>query len=91
VYIETWQDRNYVYFRCTDTGPGLADDNQNRAFERFWRADDSRNRVSGGSGLGLPIVKAIMQAHGGDAVILPTEGRGFSIELQLPRREEARD
>ncbi|AYM60683.1 ATP-binding protein [Agrobacterium fabrum] len=89
VYLETWQDKDYVYFRCTDTGPGLADESRNRAFERFWRADDSRNRVSGGSGLGLPIVKAIMQTHGGDAVILPTEGRGFSIDLRLPRREEA--
>lgn len=89
VYLETWQDKDHVYFRCTDTGPGLADESRNRAFERFWRADDSRNRVSGGSGLGLPIVKAIMQAHGGDAVILPTEGRGFSVDLQLPRREEA--
>lgn len=89
VYLETWKDKDYVYFRCTDTGPGLADESRNRAFERFWRADDSRNRVSGGSGLGLPIVKAIMQAHGGDAVIQPTEGRGFSIDLHLPRREEA--
>lgn len=89
VYLETWQEKECVYFRCTDTGPGLADESRGRAFERFWRADDSRNRVSGGSGLGLPIVKAIMQAHGGDAIILPTEGRGFSIELQLPRRDEA--
>lgn len=89
VYLETWQEKDYVYFRCTDTGPGLTDESRGRAFERFWRADDSRNRVSGGSGLGLPIVKAIMQAHGGDAIILPSEGRGFSIELQLPRREEA--
>lgn len=88
VYLQTWQERDHVYFRCTDTGPGLEDENRGRAFERFWRADGSRNRVSGGSGLGLPIVKAIVQAHGGDAIILPTKERGFSIELQLPRREE---
>lgn len=88
IYLQTWQEKDQVYFRCTDTGPGIEDESRSRAFERFWRADGSRNRVSGGSGLGLPIVKAIMQAHGGDAVILPMEVRGFSIELQLPCREE---
>lgn len=91
IYLRTWEAKGFVYFRCTDTGPGLGDESRSRAFERFWRADDSRNRVSGGSGLGLPIVKAIMQAHGGDAVILPADDSGFSIELQLPYREDGRD
>lgn len=84
IYLETWQDKDHVYFRCTDTGPGVEDENRSRAFERFWRADVSRNRVSGGSGLGLSIVKAIMQAHQGDAIILPKKNKGFCIELQLP-------
>lgn len=88
VYLQTWQEKDHVFFRCTDTGPGLDEESRGRAFERFWRADGSRSRVAGGSGLGLPIVKAIMQAHGGDAIILPSQERGFSIELRLPRREK---
>jgi two-component system, OmpR family, sensor histidine kinase AdeS len=87
VYLETGQMSDYVFFRCTDTGPGLSEESRNRAFERFWRADDSRSRVSGGSGLGLSIVKAIAQAHGGDAVILSSDQSGLSIELRFQRRE----
>ena len=84
VHVETGVDEQHVFFRCTDTGPGLPDESRARAFERFWRADDSRGRKSGGSGLGLPIVKAIAQAHGGDAVILPIDEPGLAVEIRLP-------
>ncbi|MFD1747346.1 ATP-binding protein [Rhizobium helianthi] len=84
VLLETGRSNSYVFFRCTDTGPGISRENASRVFERFWRADDSRSRVSGGSGLGLSIVKAITSAHGGSALVLPPEERGFSIELRFP-------
>ncbi|WP_147162434.1 ATP-binding protein [Pararhodospirillum oryzae] len=87
VHVETGVAGEHVFFRCTDTGPGLADESRARAFERFWRADDSRGRSGGGSGLGLPIVKAIAQAHGGDALILPSREVGLAVEIRLPRRE----
>ncbi|AYG69542.1 HAMP domain-containing protein (plasmid) [Rhizobium sp. CCGE531] len=85
VHIETGRTDQHVFFRCTDTGPGLSAENRVRAFERFWRADCSRGRSLGGSGLGLPIVKAIAQAHGGDATILSSDRPGLAIEIRLPR------
>ncbi|SCZ46057.1 ATP-binding protein [Afifella marina] len=84
VNVETGVAGQQVFFRCTDTGPGLSDEARLRAFERFWRADESRGRSGGGSGLGLPIVKAIAQAHGGDAVILASDGPGLAVEIRLP-------
>jgi len=88
VLVETDLVGEHVFFRCTDTGPGLSEENRVRAFERFWRADDSRGRARGGSGLGLPIVRAIAQAHGGDALILPSHNTGLAVEIRLPRRDQ---
>lgn len=87
VYVETGVSGEYVFFRCRDTGPGLPEESRLRAFERFWRADNSRGRDKGGSGLGLSIVKAIAQAHGGDAKILPPINPGLEVEIRLPIRE----
>ncbi|MEN5300150.1 HAMP domain-containing sensor histidine kinase [Brucella sp. TWI559] len=87
VSVETGVAGEHVFFRCSDTGPGLSEESRLRAFERFWRADDSRGRGRGGSGLGLSIVKAIAQAHGGDARILPLKNSGFGIEIRIPIRE----
>ncbi len=87
VSIETGVSGAHVFIRCSDTGPGLSEENRLRAFERFWRADDSRGRGRGGSGLGLSIVKAIAQAHRGDAHILPSEKAGLAIEIRIPSRE----
>jgi two-component system sensor histidine kinase AdeS len=75
-----------VFFRCTDTGPGLSVEGRTRAFERFWRAEESRGRSHGGSGLGLPIVRAIARAHGGEALILVPDGPGLAVEIRLPCR-----
>ena len=52
-----------------DEGPGMAEADAARAFERFYRADASRSRHHGGSGLGLAIVDATVRAHGGTAAI----------------------
>lgn len=86
VSIETGVAGEHVFFRCSDTGPGLSEQNRVRVFERFWRADDSRGRGRGGSGLGLSIVKAIAQAHQGDAKILSPATSGFAIEILIPIR-----
>jgi two-component system OmpR family sensor kinase len=68
-----------------DSGPGLTEDEASHVFERFYRADGSRARASGGVGLGLAIVAAVAQAHGGDvsAHSAPGEGATFSIALPL--------
>jgi two-component system OmpR family sensor kinase len=67
-----------------DHGPGLSDEQATRAFERFYRADSSRTRASGGSGLGLSIVSAVIEAHGGAAEVRPTPGGGATFVVTLP-------
>ena len=69
-----------------DEGPGMAPDEAERAFERFYRADPSRARARGGSGLGLSIVAAVAEAHGGRATVesAPGEGARFVVELPAP-------
>lgn len=68
-----------------DRGPGLAADETDRVFERFYRADASRARASGGVGLGLSIVAAVAEAHGGTvgAQSVPGDGSTFTITLPL--------
>ncbi|MCB7136925.1 sensor histidine kinase [Cellulosimicrobium marinum] len=67
-----------------DHGPGIPAGQEGRVFERFYRADSSRNRASGGSGLGLAIVAAIVGAHRGHVSVRATEGGGLTVRLELP-------
>jgi signal transduction histidine kinase len=67
-----------------DSGPGLAPEHAARIFERFYRADPSRARASGGSGLGLSIVAALAEAHGGRASVETALGRGATLRVCLP-------
>jgi len=67
-----------------DSGPGLGSDDAARAFERFYRADESRARASGGVGLGLSIVAAVAQAHGGTVDVRSTPGGGATFRVVIP-------
>jgi two-component system OmpR family sensor kinase len=67
-----------------DHGPGIAVDDRPRVFERFFRTDASRTRASGGSGLGLSIVAALVEAHGGTVTVTDTDGGGATFEVRLP-------
>ena len=67
-----------------DEGPGMAPADAAKAFERFYRADASRQRHSGGSGLGLAIVEATVRAHGGTVDIDTELGRGTCVRVRLP-------
>jgi two-component system OmpR family sensor kinase len=67
-----------------DSGPGLTEEEAARVFERFYRVDDSRARASGGVGLGLSIVTAVTEAHGGTAEVRPTPGGGATFVIMLP-------
>jgi two-component system OmpR family sensor kinase len=68
----------------TDHGPGLSSDEMVRIFEPFYRADPSRSRDSGGAGLGLSIVNAVVSAHGGEVHVKETSGGGVTFEVELP-------
>jgi two-component system, OmpR family, phosphate regulon sensor histidine kinase PhoR len=73
----------------TDRGPGLKPDDAQRIFDRFYRADKSRSRASGGSGLGLPIVQQIVEAHHGTARVETAHGAGCTFILEFPPAEDA--
>ena len=67
-----------------DHGPGLQAKEMERIFEPFYRADPSRSRDSGGAGLGLSIVSAVVSAHGGHIKVKETSGGGATFEVDLP-------
>ncbi|TMD69780.1 MAG: ATP-binding protein, partial [Chloroflexi bacterium] len=67
-----------------DHGPGLPPDAAQRIFEPFYRADPSRSRDSGGAGLGLSIVSAVVAAHRGRVDVKETSGGGATFEVELP-------
>jgi len=68
-----------------DRGPGIAGDDRERAFAPFTRLDPSRNRETGGTGLGLTIARAIARAHGGDVGLEDRVGGGLRVIVTLPR------
>ncbi len=74
-----------VLLEVADTGPGMSRAQADRVFERFYRADDSRSRASGGAGLGLSIVQALVAAHGGAVAVDSELGRGTTFTVRLPR------
>ncbi len=74
----------HVLVEVRDHGPGVSADQAGKIFERFYRADSSRNRESGGSGLGLAIVAAIVGAHQGHVDVAPTPGGGLTVRVLLP-------
>ncbi|HEY1180303.1 MAG TPA: HAMP domain-containing sensor histidine kinase [Phytomonospora sp.] len=67
-----------------DDGPGLDDEHRARAFDRLYRADPSRSRATGGSGLGLSIVASIVAAHKGRVEMTGGPGRGTCVRVELP-------
>ncbi|HEY1446589.1 MAG TPA: HAMP domain-containing sensor histidine kinase [Acidimicrobiales bacterium] len=71
-----------------DTGPGMPGDEANRIFERFYRSDPARTRTSGGSGLGLSIVAAIVEAHGGTVTASSAPGEGMAVTVRIPNGAE---
>ncbi len=82
-------DDESVTVSVSDTGIGISTEDQKRIFERFYRADASRSRDTGGSGIGLSIARAIIEAHGGTISVTSSEGRGSIFRIQVPRGAQA--
>lgn len=72
--------------RVEDRGIGIAKKDQSLIFERFYRTDRSRNRKTGGAGIGLTIARAIVQAHGGKIAVESKEGYGSKFIVTLPKK-----
>ena len=79
-----------VEIAVTDQGIGMESDELDRVFERFYRVDQARSRNTGGSGLGLSIVKHTVQNHGGDVRAWSQPGRGSTFMIRLPAADAAR-
>ncbi|HEV3054736.1 MAG TPA: ATP-binding protein [Solirubrobacteraceae bacterium] len=80
-----------VEVSVADEGIGIAEVDQERVFERFYRADPARSRATGGTGLGLAIVKHIASNHGGEVVLWSADGRGSTFTLRLPAHQPDAD
>lgn len=74
-----------ILVEIADRGPGVAEEELERLFEPFFRAEASRSRRTGGLGLGLMLVRQIVEAHGGRAEALNREGGGLCVRVILPR------
>ncbi|MDX8144583.1 ATP-binding protein [Lentzea sp. BCCO 10_0061] len=74
----------HVEIAVTDRGIGIAEDQQIRVFERFYRVDKARSRATGGTGLGLAIVKHVAANHGGEVKLWSLPGTGSTFTLRIP-------
>lgn len=87
VRVTVTRDDDEVVLSVADDGPGLPPDVVSRVFERFYRGDPARSRGTGGVGLGLSIVSAIVEAHGG-TVEASSNGAGAAFQVRLPARPD---
>lgn len=80
-----------VEIAVSDNGIGIAEENQQRVFERFFRVDYGRSRAHGGTGLGLALVKHIAESHGGSVTLWSQPGHGSTFTIRLPQVGEEED
>lgn len=80
------RDDGWLAIEVIDTGVGISADDLPKLFDRFWRADASRSRSTGGSGLGLPIARQLARAHGGEITVASEPGRGTQVSVRIPAR-----
>jgi two-component system, OmpR family, sensor kinase len=84
VYVSVVIEEQDALIEVRDEGPGMQPEDAARVFERFWRVDPARTRKNGGAGLGLAIVAAIADAHGGRAEVDTEPGKGAAFRVHLP-------
>ncbi len=84
VFITISKRKNKIEFTVKDNGIGISKENQKKIFERFYRIDKSRSKKTGGTGLGLPIAKRIIEEHGGTIVLKSELNKGTTFIVVLP-------
>ncbi|MBL3844325.1 two-component sensor histidine kinase [Bacillus cereus] len=88
ITIQLKEYEKVVEVRIRDSGIGISEEQKQHIFERFYKADSSRNRAYGGSGLGLAIVKKVLDLHQGEIKVESEEGSGTEFIVRIPNREE---
>jgi len=83
IRVRLYQEKGLANLIVSDSGPGVDDQTLSALFERFHRADTSRSRDTGGSGLGLALVKAMTEAHGGQVEAFKADEGGLGIRIKL--------
>ena len=84
VTVSTRTAAPQIWISITDTGIGIASDDLPRVFDRFWRADPSRNPETGGSGIGLAVTKRLVELQGGKIEVTSQLGQGSTFRFSLP-------
>ncbi|MFJ4227704.1 sensor histidine kinase [Paenarthrobacter nicotinovorans] len=84
VEVAAWEDDDFIFCRVSDTGMGMSEEEQAEAFTKFFRAGSVRKSAIPGVGLGLPISKAIVEAHGGTITLESVPGQGTTFTVKMP-------
>ena len=84
VHITASRQQNEIYVSVQDNGPGILADELPFVFERFTRGEKSRNRLTGGAGLGLAIARGIIEAHGGTIRVESSPGQETNFSFSIP-------
>ncbi|HBI6898630.1 TPA: sensor histidine kinase [Clostridium perfringens] len=87
IFIEERLKDNKVIISIEDQGIGISEEDLKYVFERFYRADKSRTRATGGTGIGLTIVKSIVSSHGGEVKLESKLGEGSKFTIILPKKD----
>ena len=88
IVITARRQEEFIEIQVQDTGSGISAEHLPYIFERFYRADQSRSRATGGAGLGLTIVKQLVEAQGGQISASSQAGQGTTISFSLPIAED---
>jgi PAS domain S-box-containing protein len=88
VTVRLWSEEGHILLQVADTGIGISRDKQERIFDRFYQVDGSMQRYYGGVGLGLALVKEIVEIHDGTVSVDSAEGQGSVFTITLPAMQE---
>jgi len=84
VFLDAYEAKGFLYVVISDNGVGISKEDINRVFDRFYRADKSRTKASGGHGLGLSIAKWVVARHNGRIEVRSQLGKGTKVTLKIP-------
>lgn len=84
VVVRAWSQSGMLWVAIADTGVGIAEEDLPHVFERFWRSDRSRDRNSGGTGIGLAISRRLVELQGGTIAVQSELGKGSTFSFSLP-------